>query len=164
MFGTLYAYTNSMFTTKNIKENQMDWKDFFIFDADFRFNPWNPELIHIWDTDLSDMYKEANNVRPRHYKTWWTKAELEAEYDYLHKTAMVNAKYEAEAENKALIRFEKLIQDTIDLGAGDWETAIRWLVQGEGLEMNAHDLQYFFWGHGLSYEIQNEWAKKYEDK
>ena len=118
-------------------------------------------LIHIWNTDLSDFHKDAFGVRPRHYKEWWTQEELDDEYDYLSKVCDDNAKREAIREAEALVKFEKLIEDTISHGAGDGETAIRWLVQGEGLELNEADLQYFFWGHGLSYELQNEWSKKY---
>jgi hypothetical protein len=40
----------------------------------------------------------------------------------------------------------------------DRETAIKWLVQGEGLEWTVEDLKYFFWGHGLSWVLQNRWA------
>lgn len=72
-----------------------------------------------------------------------------------------NIAIETERENEALKAFETLIQDTIAYGAGDRETSIKWLVDGEDLEFNEHDLQYFFWGHGLSYEIQNKWAKEF---
>jgi nitrogen regulatory protein PII-like uncharacterized protein len=118
-------------------------------------------LIHFSETDLSDFYKDAHGFRPRNYKEWWTKEELEAEYNYLSKVCEDNMKREAIAEAEALVKFEKLVEETINHGAGDRETAIRWLVQGEGLELNISDLQYFFWGHGLSYEIQNEYAKLY---
>jgi CRISPR/Cas system CMR-associated protein Cmr5 small subunit len=119
----------------------------------------NPEMIHIWNTDLSDMYKDAYGVRPRHYKEWWTKDELEAEYKHLQRQIVFSMEEEKKAESEAFMRFEILIRRTIKYGAGDCKTAIRWLVDGEDLEWNEHDLKYFFWKHGLSYEIQNEWAK-----
>jgi hypothetical protein len=119
------------------------------------------ELIHIHETDLSDLYKEANGFRPRHYKEWWTPEELKAEYDHLFAVCHDNDLIEKERESEALVEFETLVRKTIELGAADKKTAIRWLVDGEDLEMTKYDLKYFFWGHGLSYEIQNEWAEKF---
>jgi len=118
-------------------------------------------MIHIHDTDLSDLLKDANGFRPRGiYKEWWTKEELEAEYKHLGDVCDSNSKAETIAESKALLDFNKLITETIELGASDRETAIKWLVDGENLEWHTQDLQYFFWGHGLSYELQNEWSIK----
>jgi len=117
------------------------------------------ELIHFSKTDLSDFSKEAYGFRCRSYKEWWTKDELEAEYARLSFICDDNMLYETKRESEALVQFEMLIKRTIALGASDRETAIRWLVDGEDLEMTEQDLQYFFWGHGLSYEIQNKWAK-----
>jgi hypothetical protein len=117
-------------------------------------------LIHISETMLSDMFKEANGFRPRHYKEWWTREELDAQYEYLEKEIDYTVKREEYAERQAVKKFKALVQETISYGAGDRETAIRWLVQGEGLEMTVEDLKYFFWGHGLSWTIQNRWANK----
>jgi len=116
-------------------------------------------LIHISDTYLSDMFKDVNGYRPRHYKEWWTTAELKAEYDYLGRELDYVMKAEKKAEIKAVKKFKKLIKETISYGAGDRTTAIKWLVQGEGLDFRSvEDLKYFFWGHGLSYVLQNRWA------
>jgi hypothetical protein len=118
------------------------------------------DLIHIEQTDLSDFYKEAWGIRPRGvYKEWWTKDELEAEYQHLGDICTQNRICERNAEKQALIEFKQLIQKTIQLGAGDRETAIKWLVQAEGLEFNSYDLEYFFWGYGLSYRLQKTWTK-----
>ena len=119
-----------------------------------------PGLIHISETMLSDMFKDANGFRPHHYKDWWTQDELDAQYDLLQKDIEDSIKREEYAEKQAVKAFKALIQETINHGAGDRETAIRWLVQGEGLEMTVEDLKYFFWGHGLSWKLQNRWANK----
>lgn len=121
-------------------------------------NQAQEKLINFSETMLSDMYKEANGFRPRHYKEWWTEAELEAEYAYLSKEIDYAIKREKYAEKKALKAFKQLIKETISYGAADRNTAIRWLVQGEGLDWNVSDLKYFFWGHGLSWVLQNRWA------
>ena len=121
-------------------------------------------LIHISETDLSDFYKDAYGIRPRGvYKEYWTEAELEAEYHHLSEVCKDNRIMEEAREHQALEDFNKLVDETIAYGAGDKDTAIRWLVQGEGLEMHSYDLEYFFWGHGLSYELQREWGKKYSN-
>jgi hypothetical protein len=118
-------------------------------------------LIHISETDLSDFYKSAHGFRPRGiYKEWWTEAELETEYHYLAKVCEENRIMEEAREHQALLDFNKLIEETIAYGAGDRETAIRWLVDGECLEFHAYDLEYFFWGHGLSYELQKQFTKE----
>ena len=123
-------------------------------------NQAQEKLIHFSETMISDMYKEANGFRPKHYKEWFTQAELEAEYEYLEQEIQYAMKRERYAEKEAIKAFKKLIKETIEYGAGDRETAIRWLVQGEGLDYtDAEDLKYFFWGHGLSYMLQNCWAK-----
>ncbi len=119
------------------------------------------ELIHVFKTDLSDFFKEAFGFRPRNLKEWWTPEELKAEYDYLGDVCNANDRDEKIREAEALKDFEELIHETICHGAKDRKTAIRWLVDGEDLELNEPDLQYFFWGHGLSYEIQNEWSGRY---
>lgn len=118
-------------------------------------------LIHISETDLSDFFKDANGFRPRGiYKEWWTEEELEQEYQYLAKVCEENRIMEEAREHQAELDFNKLIEDTIAHGAADRLTAIKWLVDAEGLGMNEYDLKYFFWGYGLSYEYQNEWARK----
>ena len=120
------------------------------------------DLIHISNTDLSDFHKDAYGFRPRGiYQEWWTPEALEAEYHHLSEVCKDNRIMEEAREHQALIDFNKLIEETISLGAGDVDTAIRWLAQAEDIELNEYDLEYFFWGHGLSYEIQKEYAKKY---
>ncbi len=119
------------------------------------------DLIHISDTDLSDSFKDAYGFRPRHYKLLWTPEELEAEYHYLSEVCRENRIREEAAEIQALIDFNKLVDETISHGASDRETAIRWLVDGENLTLTEYDLEYFFWGHGLSYELQKQMAKEF---
>ena len=46
-------------------------------------------LIHFSDTMLSDMFKDANNFRPRHYKEYWTESELEEEYNYQYPVSSI---------------------------------------------------------------------------
>lgn len=112
-------------------------------------------LIHVFDTDLSDFFKDAYGFRPRHnYKEWWTNEELQEEYDHLSFICKENMKIEKNEQEKALVCFETLIKETIEHGAKDRKTAIRWLIEGEDLDLNhSQDIEHFFWSHGLSWEL-----------
>ena len=119
-------------------------------------------MIHIHETMLSDMFKDANGFRPRHYKEWWTEEELEKEYDYLQTCINESMERERIQHEIAEKEFEALILKTIELGAEDRDTAIRWLMQAEDVDTrNLQDVEHFFWGHGLSYEKYTEYGKKY---
>ena len=112
------------------------------------------ELTHIGYTDISDYFKDAYGFRPRGvYKEWWTEAELEAEYVKLSAVCKENMEEQALLQKEALVRFDKLLKRTIKLGAGDRKTAIRWLIEGEDLDINfGQDVDHFFWLHDLSWD------------
>lgn len=117
--------------------------------------------IHISKTDLSDFHKDAYGFRPRGiYKEWWTEAELEAEYQHLSDVCRDNREMEEAREHQAMLDFNKLIQETIDNGAGDKKTAIRWLIQGEDLDINfPQDVEHFFWLQGLGWKKIDEFCR-----
>lgn len=120
-------------------------------------------LIHVSETDLSDWYKEAFGIRPRYYKEWWTKDELEAEYNHLSRICEENLKSEKIRQEAAYKRFEKLIEKVIGYGAGNRETAIRWLIEADDfcdIEYK-QDVEHFFWSMGLSWEKTEEYMRKY---
>lgn len=124
------------------------------------------EKIHIWDTGLSDFHKDAYGFRPRgHYQEWWTQEELDAEYDRLSALCEENRVREEAQEKQALVEFEELIKETIANGAADRQTAIRWLMQAEGVNVNSsQDVEYFFWLNNLGWEKIDEFKKPYIDK
>ena len=120
------------------------------------------QMVHVSDACLSDYYKDAHGFRPRHYKLWWSYDELDAEIEYLSKVAEENYKAECAREEKALRAFEELIEETINHGAKDVETAIRWLMDGEDVDVEYRlDVEHFFWGHGLSHEKIDEFTNAY---
>ena len=65
------------------------------------------------------------------------------------------SKFEKECE----VAFEKEIQMTIDLGAKDKWTALRWIYQAtaddEDISVHHMDFDYFLWGRGLYGEYGN---------
>ena len=66
---------------------------------------------------------------------------------------------EAKAEKRSVARFEALIQDTINLGAGNRETAIRWILEGEFGEDLSHwtfQAGYACYTFNLPYSFEKE--------
>jgi hypothetical protein len=116
-------------------------------------------MIHIHETMLSDMYKDAHGFRPRNYPEMWTKEQLEKEYKYLEGVIKENMEREVIQHAIALDEFEARIDETISLGAENRKDAIRWLMQAEGLN-NGHrqDIEHFFWNQGISFDMINKYA------
>jgi len=96
-----------------------------------------------------DAYKDAHGIRPRHLNlAAFTEAELEQE---LKELQVVITRVEAErrqAEHDAVVRFSKRIGDTIAAGAGNRETALRWIHEADG--SNGDD-EYLCYLNGLPY-------------
>jgi hypothetical protein len=80
---------------------------------------------------ISDASKEANGCRYRFDHTGMTFAQLEAECDYWTKQVEVTIAEEKVYTDKAVEEFKALVQQTIDMGAGDEVTALRWLTQDQ---------------------------------
>jgi len=80
-------------------------------------------LIHVSQTSLSDHWKDVFGCRPRHYKSWWSLDELEAEHDSLSRMSMDEQQEQENANEAAILA-------AIQHGAADRETALRWIAQG----------------------------------
>ena len=80
---------------------------------------------------ISDVYKDVNGLRPRNYN-WdaFSDKELDEFLADLNEQAD-DLYWEMRTEQaKSELKFMKLIKDTIAFGAGDRETALRWIIQG----------------------------------
>ncbi len=96
-----------------------------------------------------DMYKDAHGVRPRGVDTSsWTEEDFCKEFDYLQQVIEQECKARREAEARAVVKFSKRIEDTIASGAGDRETALRWIHEADG--SNSDD-EYLCYLNGLPY-------------
>jgi len=84
--------------------------------------------------------------------------EFKKEMDYWGQQADNEIKREQEEEATALKEFEKRVLNTIDTGAGDRPTAIKWILQGEGLDKE-RDPGYVCYSLGLPYSMENEFKK-----
>ena len=77
---------------------------------------------------ISDASKEANGCRYRFDHTGMTFAQLEAECDYWSAQAQITIDEERAIADQVVEEFKALVQQTIELGAGDEATALRWLT------------------------------------
>jgi len=120
-------------------------------------------MIHISETCLSDLFKDAHGFRPRgHYKEWWTQEDLDIEIEYLCDLTKANMALEAVNQAESLRVFEEMIEYTISIGAPDRKTAIRWLMDAEDVDMEfKQDVEHFFWKQGLSFEKIDEYTKEF---
>lgn len=84
-------------------------------------------------SSFSDLYKDVHGVRPR-----WCSAEQFNSAEWLN--AQISSlciemdsviAIEAEQEHAAISRFEKRVVEIIAMGAGDRETALRWIFDAE---------------------------------
>ena len=77
-------------------------------------------------------YKDAYGVKGRHYDfAAMTLEDLREEADRISAAINVAIAEEKEREAEDLTAFEKEIEDVIGYGAGDRETALRWMTDGE---------------------------------
>lgn len=110
--------------------------------------------------EISDMSKEARGFRYRFDYTNMTFAELEAECDYWAKEAQAAYAEEQARKEEDVAEFKQLVAKTIDLGAGDEETALRWLIDGEEF-YSGQDVEHWVWDKGILF---TDYGKKLVDK
>ncbi len=97
---------------------------------------------------MSDMHKDAYGFRPRNINyAAFTDAELDAEADRLQEVIEEEIKLDQLRQEADLEAFGALIKKTIALGAGDRETALRWIVEGAD-DWNAEAI---VWSMGILY-------------
>ena len=106
-----------------------------------------------YDEDTySDLHKEAYGFRPRGatYARWeaMTPAEKQAEWDYLCDASERSAREERAEEIRCAKVLEERIAETISIGAGDRETAIRWIAEGEDA---SDDMDYLCYKLGVCF-------------
>ena len=103
------------------------------------------------ETDVYEMHKEAYGVKGRHYNfSEMSNDDLKKELDHLAEVAKREREIEQRAEEEAYKSFENTITNTINNGAGDRETAIKWILEAEDLTNEEPD--YICYSLGLSYD------------
>jgi hypothetical protein len=103
------------------------------------------ELIGMY----SDSYKDAHGIRPR-WMNFDGMSDEEIEAGITENCRIANENYEQEQiwANEKVEEFKQLVQRTIEMGANDETTALRWLASSE--EFNHYqDVEHFVWGYGI---------------
>jgi len=100
---------------------------------------------------ISDAHKDAYGFRPTWDLSLKSIEELGAIADRMSDAVCDAIQRQRLEEEEALRVFEKEVSGVIDMGAGDRETAIRWIV--EGLDMGGYaTAEYMCFKLGLSYK------------
>lgn len=103
---------------------------------------------------VSDLHKDAFGFRPgeRFWSAWnsMDDDEKQAEWDHLIEACNRAIQEEEEQQARAITRFEALVQKTIESGAGNRETAIRWIMDASSAARD-NDWDYLCWEHQLPY-------------
>lgn len=101
-----------------------------------------------------DMYKDAYGVRPRGIDTAaWTLEDFEKEFKMLGQVIEQEEQARMVREAEAVREFEKTVESVIQAGAGDRETALRWIMDSSDA---GGDWEYFCFLRGLPYGYFNE--------
>lgn len=103
------------------------------------------QLHSIW----WDAYKDAYGFRPRGQDVGhWTAEDFRSELDRLGEEIDRAEKQRRADEAEAVVRFSKRIEKTIKSGAGDRETALRWIMEADDCR---GDWEYLCYQNGLPY-------------
>jgi hypothetical protein len=104
------------------------------------------------DALVSDLYKDAYGFRPSFgYLQYWKEASPEGKqyiWDELLAELANSIEREKQEEIYCLDKFEKLIAQTISYGAGDRETALRWLTSSENFA-HSQSVEGWVWEQGI---------------
>lgn len=113
---------------------------------------------------LSDMHKDAYGFRPR--SDFWERVErmTDGEVADLFDSLQNSVDYEIEIDRARELRCQKIFEQNIQMwinnGAGDRQTALRWMLDAEGLDIrNSQDVEHLFWTAGVA---QNVWPQYME--
>lgn len=113
------------------------------------------------DELYSDFFKDTYGFRPRGqiYANWlaMTPDEKQRQWDMMGDDFAARQAEEEAAHARARAEFDKRIADTIALGAKDYVTAIRWIVDGAGITLK--DVSFY----GGSY-ICHEFGLSFRDE
>jgi len=144
---------------KWMDENPGSWAGMVTEDIQY----WNDQGIFTVEdykrdsliTSVYEIHKDAYGVKGRHYNfDAMSNKELEEELDHLIKVANAEREAEEKFEAEAYEKFEKQVEENIKLGAIDRETAIKWILEAEGLDKE-YDSSYICYCLGLSYDKEN---------
>lgn len=112
-----------------------------------------------YDNDIfSDIFKDIHGFRPRTHEFWYASSarkqeiwdSLLIEHDEYYKAEVIR-------ETEAVEAFENRVVETIQMGASDRESAIRWILQAEELD-SLDDPSYICYLLRIPYEMAGNFA------
>jgi len=98
----------------------------------------------------SDYHKDAYGFRPRYDYSAYSLEQLEADFTRFGQMISEAAEAEARDERAAVAAFKSTIRSLIEVGAGDEETALRWLASAAVKECGP-DWEHYLWQRGILY-------------
>ena len=116
--------------------------------------PCNTEarIEEMQDMCFSDFYKDTYGVRPRdaawEYYEGLSADEFNKDIEYMISKMEGDTLAEAQAQEEAVQTFKQTVQKTIELGAGDEETALRWMTQSQTF-YHGQDVEHYVWEQGI---------------
>jgi hypothetical protein len=108
---------------------------------------------------ISDDFKDAHGFRPRGIWDFdsMSDSELHALTDRVYEEARLAYKEEEDRQAQSAKRFEELVLDTIRMGAGDRQTALKWLLAAQDDDWYPDDLSgTFCFEYDLPYSYKEE--------
>ena len=112
---------------------------------------------------ISDASKDAQGFRHRMDISGMTFAQLEAECNYWSNQVAIAIEQEKEESAMAIEEFKALIQSTIEMGACNEETALRWLTQDETF-YHSYDVEHWVYKQGILFtDYGKDLCKKLEN-
>lgn len=112
---------------------------------------------------ISDVSKDARGYRTRLNWDEYTMEELQVIADEFTEELRRELKREEEHAQNCVAEFERLVKECIDMGAGDRETAIRWIVEGDDeINVSHDDPSYICYRFGLPYSMESEFKSLFQ--
>jgi hypothetical protein len=120
-----------------------------------------------FDYDLfSDLHKDAYGMRPRghiFYDESTSDERRQKFWDDAIEDLEIREQEEARERARAIIRFQDWIGATIDAGAADGDTALRWMVQDQTF-YSIQDVEQWVWEQGILFTDYGRRVVKKLDK
>lgn len=111
---------------------------------------------------FSDLHKDARGYRPRGHEFYTaTPARKQEIWDAMCDELENEIERERRAQLDAQRLFEERITETIEMGAGDRDTAIRWICDAEDITGYdaAYGGSYFCYHFGLCSDLQDQFEQ-----
>jgi len=121
--------------------------------------------MYTFDSEfVSDLHKEAYGCRPNQvfFDLWSSMADdkKQATWDSLELKRQIRGDERKKEEAAAVAVFERLISETIALGATNRADALRWLVSSN---VDIQDTEHALWKHGVLFAENGKYEQEVKE-